>query len=556
MARTCIVRRDAGDRSWPAAGSDAPTPGTATAATEPVLRRANVLLVTIDTLRADRVGAYGSRAGLTPTLDRLAGEGVRMRSGLRARAAHPAVAHGADDRRAAVHQRRPRQRLVPLRRTAADAGGGAQGRRLPHRRRSSPRSCSTPASGLNAGFDEYDDRNGSRSAGGDLAVLERRADAVVDAALRWIGPSRAVRRRRGSPGCISTIRTTRTTRPSRYKTRLAGDAYGGEVAFADAQLGRALAGARRARPARSHAGRRHRRSRRVPGRASGADARPLRLRGDDPGAAGVLGAGSAAAGGGPPARPARRRRCRRCSIWSASPPVPGDGRSLCARRARAGRRGSRRLPRGAQRQPDAALGAAHRRSSPARRSSSTCRRPSSTTWPPTPARPATCTRRRPDAARDDRPAALRTARPRPAGGAVGGGRRHRAPPALARLRGHAGGPDRRRPPTTPTTIPRRWSHFTTALDDALAAVKAGRTADAERLLKAGHRRRGPISRWPTIGWRSSIATPAGCAWRLPRWKRPRAPAMPTPRRWRRSAATCRRPAISSARPRCSRRRDR
>ena len=37
-----------------------------------VLRGANVLLVTIDTLRADRVGAYGSTRGLTPTFDRLA----------------------------------------------------------------------------------------------------------------------------------------------------------------------------------------------------------------------------------------------------------------------------------------------------------------------------------------------------------------------------------------------------------------------------------------------------------------------------------------------------
>src|SRR6266536_2450892 len=36
----------------------------------------DVLLVTIDTLRADHVGAYGYTAGATPTLDRLAREGV------------------------------------------------------------------------------------------------------------------------------------------------------------------------------------------------------------------------------------------------------------------------------------------------------------------------------------------------------------------------------------------------------------------------------------------------------------------------------------------------
>jgi arylsulfatase A-like enzyme len=38
--------------------------------------RPNVLLVTIDTLRADHVGAYGNRSVATPVLDRLAAEGV------------------------------------------------------------------------------------------------------------------------------------------------------------------------------------------------------------------------------------------------------------------------------------------------------------------------------------------------------------------------------------------------------------------------------------------------------------------------------------------------
>jgi arylsulfatase A-like enzyme len=38
----------------------------------------HVVVVLIDTLRADVVGAYGDRTGLTPNLDRLAGEGVRF----------------------------------------------------------------------------------------------------------------------------------------------------------------------------------------------------------------------------------------------------------------------------------------------------------------------------------------------------------------------------------------------------------------------------------------------------------------------------------------------
>src|SRR5437667_11213936 len=38
----------------------------------------NVLLITIDTLRSDRVGAFGGTGHLTPTLDRLAGGALRF----------------------------------------------------------------------------------------------------------------------------------------------------------------------------------------------------------------------------------------------------------------------------------------------------------------------------------------------------------------------------------------------------------------------------------------------------------------------------------------------
>ena len=52
--------------------------GPPTAPAAAPLHGANVLLVTIDTLRADHVGAYGAPAGRTPTLDRLAAEGLRV----------------------------------------------------------------------------------------------------------------------------------------------------------------------------------------------------------------------------------------------------------------------------------------------------------------------------------------------------------------------------------------------------------------------------------------------------------------------------------------------
>ncbi|MEJ2750958.1 MAG: sulfatase-like hydrolase/transferase [Anaerolineae bacterium] len=42
------------------------------------MNRPNVILLTIDTLRADRLGCYGCERPLTPNLDRLAAQGVRF----------------------------------------------------------------------------------------------------------------------------------------------------------------------------------------------------------------------------------------------------------------------------------------------------------------------------------------------------------------------------------------------------------------------------------------------------------------------------------------------
>ena len=54
-----------------------PAASTTGAAQTKGTRQPNVLLITIDTLRADRIGAYGFASAHTPTLDRVAAEGVR-----------------------------------------------------------------------------------------------------------------------------------------------------------------------------------------------------------------------------------------------------------------------------------------------------------------------------------------------------------------------------------------------------------------------------------------------------------------------------------------------
>ena len=45
-------------------------------------KKANVLLVTIETLRSDHVGIYGYSRNTTPNLDRLARQGARFRTAI------------------------------------------------------------------------------------------------------------------------------------------------------------------------------------------------------------------------------------------------------------------------------------------------------------------------------------------------------------------------------------------------------------------------------------------------------------------------------------------
>ena len=55
-----------------------PLPTWAELAGDVAADRLNVILVTIDTLRADRLSSYGSEQVSTPHIDRLAREGVRF----------------------------------------------------------------------------------------------------------------------------------------------------------------------------------------------------------------------------------------------------------------------------------------------------------------------------------------------------------------------------------------------------------------------------------------------------------------------------------------------
>jgi arylsulfatase A-like enzyme/Tfp pilus assembly protein PilF len=144
----------------------------------------NVLLVTIDTLRADALGCYGGPAA-TPALDRLAREGVRFDfAHAHAVVTLPSHASILTGRYPFEHGLRDNSgyRLPAGSHTAATVlkqGGYATAAFVAgfplHSR-----------FGLNQGFDVYDDRFGDTRAPADFDMPERPASVVVPLARAWI----------------------------------------------------------------------------------------------------------------------------------------------------------------------------------------------------------------------------------------------------------------------------------------------------------------------------------------------------------------------------------
>jgi arylsulfatase A-like enzyme/tetratricopeptide (TPR) repeat protein len=192
----------------------------------------NLLLVTIDTLRADHVGVYGAAGARTPSLDALAARGVRFEhaqspvpmtgpshatilTGL-----YPPV-HGVRDNVVfsldARHQTLATLLKAQGYRTAAFVGAYPV----------------AAAFGFRQGFDTFsEDFKDSPIPG---AGAQRPASDVVDATLAWLA----------APGDGPTFVWMHLydphapyDPPEPYRTQFAGRPYDGEIAYADAQLGR------------------------------------------------------------------------------------------------------------------------------------------------------------------------------------------------------------------------------------------------------------------------------------------------------------------------------
>ena len=208
-------------------GGAAPDAATDAAPAAPAAR--SVLLITIDTLRADRLGCYGDALARTPRIDALAGAGTVFDRAFTpvpiTLPAHASLftglippAHGVRGNGAfvlALGTPTLAERFASAgRSTAAFVGGFPLARRF----------------GLGRGFRHYDDRLG-KPAGIHYEFAERRADDVVDAAIAWLA---------GNPG--DTFAWVHLFDPhAPYDppaAHVAADAYRGEIAAVDAAVGR------------------------------------------------------------------------------------------------------------------------------------------------------------------------------------------------------------------------------------------------------------------------------------------------------------------------------
>jgi arylsulfatase A-like enzyme/tetratricopeptide (TPR) repeat protein len=203
--------------------------------TEPSLasdRVERIVLVTIDTLRADHVGCYGAAAAETPALDALAAEGVRFETAISPTPltlpSHATLLTGRDPPSHGVRHNglfRLPPDVVPLAEHLRAAGFATAG------------FVSTfvldGRFGLDRGFDHYDDALGMLTAS-TTARSSRRGDHTVDAALGWL---------EGAPDRFFLWVHLYDPHapyapPEPFASRFTGRPYDGEIAFADAQLGR------------------------------------------------------------------------------------------------------------------------------------------------------------------------------------------------------------------------------------------------------------------------------------------------------------------------------
>jgi arylsulfatase A-like enzyme/Tfp pilus assembly protein PilF len=195
----------------------------------------NVLLISVDTFRADHLGAYRA-GGATPRLDALANAGVVFERAVAQvpitlpshaslfTASYP-FAHGVRDNGSFRLSDESRTLTEVFRaagyRTAAFVGSFALDSRF----------------GLDQGFELYDDFYGDTSSLGNFAISERPAADVLAPALDWLSQPREA-------PWFAFVHLydphAPYAPPAPFRERFASDPYRGEVAYVDEALGNFL----------------------------------------------------------------------------------------------------------------------------------------------------------------------------------------------------------------------------------------------------------------------------------------------------------------------------
>jgi choline-sulfatase len=197
----------------------------------------NLVLITVDTLRADHLGCYGYKSIQTPNMDRLASEGVRFETVVSQvpltlpshctimTGTYP-VFHGVRDN---VGYRLPESKTTLAAmlknqhyQTAAFVGAYVLNAKF----------------GLNQGFDHYDDKIDGTSRSGpavNLNEVERPAGEVISRAMGWLSEQPR------SPFFIWIHLYDPHDPyqpPSPFSDQYKAKPYDGEIAYADRELGR------------------------------------------------------------------------------------------------------------------------------------------------------------------------------------------------------------------------------------------------------------------------------------------------------------------------------
>ncbi len=192
----------------------------------------NLLLITIDTLRADALGCYSRLAPATPNINALAAKGTLF---TRAFAHTPTTLPS--------HTNILLGACPPFHRVHDNANFLVQPQFLSLAEWLKDHGYATAAFvgafpldsrfGLNQGFDIYDDNYGTQGPE-DVVFIERKAEAVIDQAIRWLQVQK-------KPWfcwvhCFDPHQPYAPPEP--FKTQYRDNLYAGEVSYVDFALGR------------------------------------------------------------------------------------------------------------------------------------------------------------------------------------------------------------------------------------------------------------------------------------------------------------------------------